>query len=1184
MRSDLSRRRAPAVLYLVGLLWAPGAGAQEADPFAEGVRRTEPLSPEEERRAFELPPGFEIQLVAAEPDIQKPMNLAFDARGRLWASGSVEYPFAAPLDREGKDTIKVLDDTDGDGRAERITTFAAGLNIPIGLYPYKDGVIAFSIPHIYHLRDHDGDGQADERRILYGPFGFERDTHGLNNAFRRSFDGWLYACHGFNNETTVRGADGSSLTMQSGNTYRMRLDGSRVEQFTWGQVNPFGMAFDPLGHIFTADCHSLPLYLLVRGGYYPSFGKPHDGLGFVPPVMSHSHGSTALCGVAHYDAENFPPEYRGSVFIGNVMTSRVHRDSLSFRGSSITAREEADLVRTKDPWFRPVDLQVGPDGALYIADFYNRIIGHYEVPLTHPGRDRFRGRIWRLIYTGSHPASRPAARAPDLAALDLAGLIRALELPGLTLQSLAANEIVDRIGAAAVPAVAAAVRAGGGGAARSHGLWILHRLGALPLDLLETAARDPDLRVRVHVQRILAETGDWSRAHERLAFAALGDGDGLVVRAAAEAIGRHPRFESIAPLLERLRTTPAEDPFLRYQIRQAARDSLRGAPGAWTRVAALELDEADSRAIAELSIAIDGREAASFLVRHLGRHEESREVTVRYVQHAARGLSRGEAGALVSLTRARFAGDAVLQDDILSAMKRGIEEQGGSPREILGDWARELSAKLLDEAGDAAPSWTNVPLSPLEPASDPWVLEERACDDGARARFLSSLPRGESLTGLLRSPEFTAPGRLSFYLAGHDGFPDQPAGGKNVVRLVDAGTGATLARAQAPRHDTARRVDWDLERHAGTRARIEIADGDTAGAYAWIAAGRFEPDVAPLPAARALEAAAEADRGIRLAAEFALEEHRPRLAAIARSEVLPPATRAGAASAIVSFRPDPLLAALAAVSGDPGVADDVRRRALAAVVSLDREEVERLLAEAIRQAPRRLQEKLAETLAGEGGGAAVLLALVAEGRASPRLLQARDVKAKMLAAGGTDAAARIEELTAGLPSESDAAGEAIARELRAYAGATPDLAKGALVFERACSPCHQVGGKGGMIGPQLDGVGNRGLERVVEDLLDPDRNVDVAFRATTFLLDDGTVLTGLHRRDEGATVVIADGEGKEVVILAARIAERVKTMSSLMPANLVETLAPGELHDLLGFLLAQRADAPANVTPESAKR
>ena len=330
MRCTLLRNGLLPVYFLFCLLSpAPclrsSAKAQE-DPFTLGVRTTPWLKPEEEQKKFKLPEGFEINLVAAEPDIQKPLNMQFDEKGRIWLTCSVEYPYAAPLDKPARDSIRVLEDTDGDGRFEKVTVFADGLNIPIGIYPWKGGCIAWSIPNIWHFEDTDGDLKCDKRTKLYGPFDHTRDVHGNCNAFRRGFDGWVYACHGFNNDSHVKGKDGHEVHMNSGNTFRFKLDGSRIEHFTHGQVNPFGMCFDELFNIFTADCHSKPIYQLLRGGYYPSFGKPDDGLGFVPPMMDHLHGSTAICGLTTYTGDNFPQEYRGNFFSGNVMTSRINRN------------------------------------------------------------------------------------------------------------------------------------------------------------------------------------------------------------------------------------------------------------------------------------------------------------------------------------------------------------------------------------------------------------------------------------------------------------------------------------------------------------------------------------------------------------------------------------------------------------------------------------------------------------------------------------------------------------------------------------------------------------------------------------------------------------------------------------------------------------------------------------------
>ena len=372
--------------------------------FASHIRTTGPLSPEDELETFTVPGGYEVQLVAAEPDIAKPLNMAFDSRGRMWITNTVEYPYAAPKDRKARDSIKILEDTNGDGRADKITTFADDLNIPIGLYPHGDGVICFSIPNIWYLRDTDGDDVCDKREKLYGPIGYERDVHGMCNAFTPGPDGWLYVCHGFNNETKVAGFDGHEISMHSGNIFRMKLDGSRVEVFTRGQVNPFGMTFAANGDLYTADCHTKPISLLVQGGYHESFGKPNDGLGFIPNMMEHNHGSTAICGIVLGESLGFGPRFQNDVFSGNVTACRINRNRIVHQGSTPRAVEEPDFLISGDPWFRPADLQVGPDGAMYVADFYNSIIGHYEVPLDHPKRDRERGRIWRIVKSeGSHP-------------------------------------------------------------------------------------------------------------------------------------------------------------------------------------------------------------------------------------------------------------------------------------------------------------------------------------------------------------------------------------------------------------------------------------------------------------------------------------------------------------------------------------------------------------------------------------------------------------------------------------------------------------------------------------------------------------------------------------------------------------------------------------------------------------
>lgn len=174
------------------------------------VAPTDARTPEEEKQHIKLPPGFELQLVAAEPDIAKPMNLAFDHKGRLWVTSSLEYPFPAQ-GRAGRDMVHVLEDFAPDGKARKISKYAADLNIPLGILPRKDGAIVYSINSVDYFRGPVGQ-PYQQRDKLYQGFGY-RDTHGMVNSFALGYDGWLYACHGYANDTTTKGLDGQELRM-----------------------------------------------------------------------------------------------------------------------------------------------------------------------------------------------------------------------------------------------------------------------------------------------------------------------------------------------------------------------------------------------------------------------------------------------------------------------------------------------------------------------------------------------------------------------------------------------------------------------------------------------------------------------------------------------------------------------------------------------------------------------------------------------------------------------------------------------------------------------------------------------------------------------------------------------------------------------------------------------------------
>lgn len=1148
------------VSFLVGT-------ARGEDPFAAAIRPTEPLSPEAEQKAFHLPPGFRIELFAAEPDIQKPINMAFDARGRLWVAGSTDYPFPAKPGTPGRDSIKILEDSDGDGRADKITTFADGLTIPIGVYPYRDGAIAFSVPYIYYLADTDGDDKADRREVLYGPVGYERDTHGLNNAFRRGFDGWIYACHGFANSTTLEGRDGSKVDMHSGNTYRFRPDGSHVEQFTHGQVNPFGMTLDPLGHIYTADCHTKPIMLLMQGGYYDSFGKPHDGLGYVPSVMKHEHGSTAIAGTTCYTGSQFPAEFAGNMFVGNVMTSRVNRDSLDFVGSTIQAREQPDFVWTDDPWFRPVDLQSGPDGALYIADFYNRIIAHVEIPLNHPGRDKERGRIWRVTYAGTpQQPAQPQAFA-NLRTASVEQLIAALAHPSLTWRLRATDELSDRIGDDAVGPLKTALLGDASSTVKVHALWALHRLAALDEATVLRLAGDGDAVVRNHAIRALGDTPAWSDAQRAAVIAALEDKDPFARRVAVEALAQHARAENVPPLFELSSATPAGDVHLRHALKMAIRNSLVE-PGALGRVAG-GLKEQDRHVLAEICLGLANEDSGKFLLDYLRSNKIDEAPTRAYLAHIAKHVPSDEVEAVAGLAQAKAADDVDLQLELLIAARGGFAQRGLAETPTIRDWAKTLAGRLFDSVNPIGLGWTSRKADG-SPAPM-WDVETRPSADGlARGAFLSSLSLGESWTGSLRSREFTIPARLRFFVCGHLGFPDRPIVPDNWVRLRSATTNEVLAEAQPPRSDVAKEVVWDLKSRAGEPGYLEVVDGVDVGAYAWVAVGRFEPPVVNVPAFSPKLATKRQLAAADLVASLKLTEFATRLSQLTTNADAGDEIRAASASALATLKANAAWSGLARAAADANLSGPLRESIFAGLSAENSGDADALVIEVMKAAPERAQVALAEALASTQASAETLLSLIEQGRASAFLLRNEALKQRLVTAAPRECEARIARVVETLPERDEAIVALMAQRRQMVLNQPGSIERGAAAFKERCGVCHQVGGQGAVIGPQLDGIGNRGLDRVLEDVLDPNRNIDPAFRTTFYVLDDGRIVSGLFRREEGQLIVVADQQGKEQSFAKETIDEQQPSRLSLMPENLGKAIPEGEFADLFAYLLSQR--------------
>lgn len=463
-----------------------------------------PLSPAESIRRMHLPEGFGIELFAAEPQIVKPITMAFDARGRVWLVESVDYPNDVLEPFAGHDRIKICEDTDGDGRADKFTVFADGLNIPTSLLPYRDGVLVALAPHIVLLRDTDGDDRCDRREILLSGFG-RADTHAVHSNFRWGLDNWVWGTVGYSGGDIEAG--GRRHRFRQG-VFRFRPDGSDFELLTGTSNNTWGLGFRETGEAFISTANGQhSVHLAIPNRYYERVrgwhGQGSEGIadhqqfhavaGYVRQVDWHG-GYTAAAGQTVYTARQFPPEYADRATLVCEPTGHlVHIDWLVPQGSAYLAKDGWNLLASDDPWCAPIETHVGPDGAVWLIDWYNYIVRHNPTPpgfetgkgnaYITPQRDKSHGRIYRIVYHGAPGDDRAPAPATSLApTLHAAGsdeLVDALEDGNLWRRTTAQRLLVERNDPSVAERLIACLHLSQPAAAIPHALWVLDHYGVI---------------------------------------------------------------------------------------------------------------------------------------------------------------------------------------------------------------------------------------------------------------------------------------------------------------------------------------------------------------------------------------------------------------------------------------------------------------------------------------------------------------------------------------------------------------------------------------------------------------------------------------------------------------------------------------------------------------------------------
>jgi uncharacterized protein len=563
--------------------YTPGQRTQGEGSWPEIQR---PLSPEDSLKRLVVPAGFAVELVAAEPEIRKPIAMAWDERGRLWIAESLDYPNTV---REagggGRDRLLICEDADGDGRMDRFTVFADGLNIPTGFAFSRGGVVVLHAPDTLFLKDVDGDDRADVREPLFT--GWSRsDTHAGPSNLVPGLDNHFWGTVGYAGFSGSVG--GEALGFRQG-FFRFAPDGSRLEFLRATNNNTWGLGFTEEGHAFASTANNNPsVYLPPPNRVYLAAGLEPRTLGTIadtsrflaltPRVrqVDVHWGYTAAAGHAFYTARAFPREYWNRVaFVAEPTGHLVGEFQIEADGANFRSRNPSNLIASDDEWYAPIMAEVGPDGAVWVIDWYNYIVQHNPTPkgfsrgpgnaYENPLRDQRHGRIHRVVWKGG--GTTPAPRPPPLASATVATLVETLAHDNLLWRRHAQRLLVERGRKDVVPALLNRVRdssldALGLNPGALHALWTLHGLHAIDtfpevLRAATDALAHPSPAVRRGALAVLPRTPDSLRAIIKAGV--LSDADAQVRCAALLALAAGPALKEAGAAL----VTTLDQPGLR---------------------------------------------------------------------------------------------------------------------------------------------------------------------------------------------------------------------------------------------------------------------------------------------------------------------------------------------------------------------------------------------------------------------------------------------------------------------------------------------------------------------------------------------------------------------------------------------------------------------------------------------
>jgi putative membrane-bound dehydrogenase-like protein len=749
----------------------------EMTSSSEEKRRTNPLRPSQELSTFHLAGGLRMELVAAEPEIESPVAMAFDEDGRLWVVEMRDYPNGPTAGAGPQGRIRVLEDRDGDGRYEHSTIFADRLLFANGLLPWGDGVLVTAAPQILWLRDTDGDGRADRREVLFEGFMAGNPQLRVSHPIL-GLDGYVYVANGLLGGKVRRAGKNNRTVDLGGRDFRFDPRQPDRHEAVSG-MGQYGNYFDDWGRRFVCDNRHHLRHIVLENHYLKrnpylavpdvledvsdlELGEAGAGARVYPRSRNwttsnlHAGHFTSACSVFIYRGDLLPSEYRGSAFTCEPAGNLVHREVLRDKGATFRshpAPKDAEFFASSDDWCRPVFLADGPDGGLYLVDMYRAVIEHPEWmpeelkqrPDLNLGKDL--GRIWRIVPENHHAR----ALRPKLSKATNTELVRLLEHDNAWWRTTAQRLLLQRGDSKAVEPLHRLAESSQKPAARMTATWLLDCLNRLDKDLLLRLLADDHPRVRENTLKLiehhLAEIKTLPGAVARLAE----DVDPRVRFQAALTLGEWNSDRVLAPL---------------------AAIALRDAMDPWTRRAiATSVPQRAGALLTTLlhppyrlaeQIKPERLALVNELVALIGSRQDSEEVMQTLEALFAvtgDGATRWQAAGVNGLAQGMGRRGIRLSEFLVSLSKNDEIRKRALP---LQEQVDRLFARLADQVGDssldrhdrlqAVPILAHAPWNKAEPVLR-HLLEEQADQDLrlAAVRALAAHPQKEVATLLLES-------------------------------------------------------------------------------------------------------------------------------------------------------------------------------------------------------------------------------------------------------------------------------------------------------------------------------------------------------------------------------------------------------------------------------------------------